>query len=297
MHRGGGRSCVSSTGRMKRILTAIVLIALVVPAHLLRQALDGHSLRRSRRHARRPGVPPALRRRRHPIPLWWTLSAIALFFLATFYRPQDTITVVAFSALLLFAWTAFRTPLERVLRQTAAGPSCSSISPTRSRSSRSSGTATGDGTVLLLFLFLCVWSGDIAALYVGKRFGRHKLAPELSPNKTWEGAIASVVASFIFGMGLVLYGDWFTAHGSSFTRLHTNAPIWQSVLLAVLLNAAAQFGDLLESAIKRGAGVKDSGTLLPGHGGILDRIDALLLAAPVLWFVLLLREFFALGSF
>ena len=69
-----------------------------------------------------------------------------------------------------------------------------------------------------------------------------------------------------------------------------------NLLLAVTLNAAAQFGDLLESALKRGAGVKDSGTLLPGHGGILDRTDALLLAAPVLWFIIAVRDFFSLGS-
>jgi phosphatidate cytidylyltransferase len=234
----------------------------------------------------------------NPIPLWWTIFAIILFFLATFLLPQDTITAVVFSTLLLFAWNTFRTPLARVLQETAAGPlmliyiafPLTLIPLIWSR-------AEGDGLVLVIFLFLCVWSGDIAALYVGKRFGRRKLAPELSPNKTWEGAIASVAASVIFGVGLILYGNWLTEHGSSFTRLHTNAPLWQWILLAVLLNAAAQFGDLLESALKRGAKVKDSGTLLPGHGGILDRIDALLLAAPVLWFVLVARDFFALGSF
>ncbi|HZQ42621.1 MAG TPA: phosphatidate cytidylyltransferase [Acidobacteriaceae bacterium] len=234
----------------------------------------------------------------NPIPLWWTLFAITLFFLATFERPQDTITAVVFSTLLLFAWNTFTTPLARVLQETAAGLllliyiafPLTLIPIIWIR-------AEGDGLVLLLFLFLCVWSGDIAALYVGKRFGRRKLAPELSPNKTWEGAIASVIASVVFGVGLILYGDWLSLHGSSFTRLHTDAPWWQFVLLAILLNCAAQFGDLLESALKRGAGVKDSGTMLPGHGGILDRIDALLLAAPVLWFVLVIREFYSLGSF
>jgi phosphatidate cytidylyltransferase len=75
-----------------------------------------------------------------------------------------------------------------------------------------------------------------------------------------------------------------------YTDLHIGIPAWQMVLLAIVLNLAAQLGDLLESAIKRGAGVKDSGTMLPGHGGILDRIDALLLAAPVLWYILLLRD-------
>jgi phosphatidate cytidylyltransferase len=229
------------------------------------------------------------------VPLWWTLSAVAAFFLATFYRPQDTITIVSFVTLVLFSVAAFRTSIERVLWQTAAGLLMLvyiafplTLVPLILNEE--------NGTALLLFLFLCVWSGDIAALYVGKRYGKHKFSPELSPNKTWEGAIASVVASCIFGMALVLLGDWFTQQGSSFTRLHTTEPWWVFLILAVALNAAAQFGDLLESALKRGAGVKDSGTMLPGHGGILDRIDALLLAAPVLWFILAVREYFSLGS-
>ena len=97
-------------------------------------------------------------------------------------------------------------------------------------------------------------------------------------------------------MGLILLGDWFTQQNSTFTKLHTSEPWWVFLILSVVLNAAAQFGDLLESALKRGAGVKDSGTLLPGHGGILDRIDALLLAAPVFWFIIAVREYFSLGS-
>lgn len=225
---------------------------------------------------------------RSPFPLWWTVIAIAVFFTVIALKPFDPLVAVSFLTLLLLVWSSFRLELPQVLAGSAAGAFMLlyiafplALIPQI--------LAVEDGTALLLFLFLCVWCGDIAALYVGKRFGRRKLAPTLSPNKTWEGAIASVGGSVLFGMGLILLGDWFSAHQSPFTRLHTSWPWWAFLLLAILLNVAAQLGDLVESAIKRGVGVKDSGTLLPGHGGVLDRIDALLLAAPVLWLVLVLR--------
>jgi phosphatidate cytidylyltransferase len=280
---------------MKRILTAIALIALVV-ALLFFGRLWMVTL-----IAAIVAVLASLEFRSFtdaggcPIPLWWTPSAVILFFLATFFRPMDTITVVAFVTLVLFAFAAFRTSLERVLWQTSAGLLMLlyiayplTLLPQILNEE--------NGLALILFLFLCVWSGDIAALYIGKRFGRHKFAPRLSPNKTWEGAIASLIGSCIFGMGLILLGDWFTQQNSSFTKLHTSEPWWVFLMLAVVLNIAAQFGDLLESALKRGAGVKDSGTMLPGHGGILDRIDALLVAAPILWFIIAVRDYFSLGS-
>ena len=148
--------------------------------------------------------------------------------------------------------------------------------------------------VLVIFILLSVWTGDTAAYYVGKNFGRHKLAPVVSPNKSWEGAIASVVASI--GMTfLVLHfrhqlASWFSPEGSfrfdfgtSYTPLGAVSYI-HVIALGLLTNVAAQFGDLFESALKRGANIKDSGTLLPGHGGLLDRIDALLFAIPVVFY-------------
>lgn len=117
-------------------------------------------------------------------------------------------------------------------------------------------------SIHLLFFALAVnWIGDSAAYYVGRAFGRHQLAPIISPKKTWEGAAASVIVSSVIG---VLYLGHFLKGISH----------WEVILMAIVGNIAGQFGDLVESAIKRGAGVKDSGTLLPGHGGMLDRVDS-----------------------
>jgi phosphatidate cytidylyltransferase len=124
----------------------------------------------------------------------------------------------------------------------------------------------------LFFALSLNWLGDIAALYVGKLLGRHNLSPRISPAKTWEGAAGSVVAS-------VLYGAIYLP------RLLPAVPLAEGLALAAVANIAGQFGDLCESALKRGAGVKDSGTLLPGHGGWLDRVDSSLFALPVVYFI------------
>jgi len=228
------------------------------------------------------------------IPAWWMAAATALLFLVTYYRPVEAqLPVLSALALVLLAWTGFRGPLDRVLPDAAAGL-FGLIYVAYPLTLLPLIWNREDGRPLLLFLMVCVWVGDIAALYVGRSFGRHKLS-RLSPNKTWEGAAASVAGSVLAGLAVVYAGELLSARGN--TVLHITQPVWQSMALAVVINGAAQLGDLLESAIKRGAGVKDSGTMLPGHGGVLDRIDALLLAAPVLWCALLLKDAFSLGRF
>jgi len=148
------------------------------------------------------------------------------------------------------------------------------------------------GAFYLLYLLLVVWAGDVFAYFVGKSIGRHLMAPRISPKKTWEGAAASVVASVAVGYLLFHYAQPISSallRAGLIQRRDGLFGLEQPgivpvLLLTIVLNIAAQLGDLVESLIKRGAGVKDSGTLLPGHGGMLDRIDALLFAAPVLWY-------------
>jgi phosphatidate cytidylyltransferase len=129
---------------------------------------------------------------------------------------------------------------------------------------------------LLILLFAIVWLGDTAAYYIGSRIGRHKMAPVISPKKSWEGATAGFVVSLLAAVA------WM------FLRRDGLDPLL--LVAAAFTAAAAQVGDLVESMIKRGAGVKDSGQILPGHGGFLDRLDALLFAAPVLLFCLWLLK-------
>lgn len=131
----------------------------------------------------------------------------------------------------------------------------------------------GRSVYWLLFALSLNWVGDTAALYVGKAIGRHKLSPRISPGKTWEGAIGSTLAAIAYG---AVY----------FPKLLPEVPIVQALAIAAVGSVAGQIGDLAESAIKRGAGVKDSGTLLPGHGGWLDRLDSSLFALPVVYFLL-----------
>jgi phosphatidate cytidylyltransferase len=217
------------------------------------------------------------------------LIALGLL-LATVFRRSDLLEpILGILSFALFLVCAFRSPVNRVLPDTAysifgliyIGLPMGMLYLLSTRD---------NGPSLLLFLFLAVWCGDVAALYIGRAFGRRKLAPKLSPNKTWEGSVASVAGSILVTLLLVWVSGLLVAR--NIESLSYPGPILHWITLAILVNIGAQLGDLVESAIKRGAGVKDSGHLLPGHGGMLDRIDALLLAAPLLWYAQLAQQTF-----
>ncbi|MBZ5569599.1 MAG: phosphatidate cytidylyltransferase [Acidobacteriia bacterium] len=150
----------------------------------------------------------------------------------------------------------------------------------------------GSGAFLILYVLIVVWIGDTVAYYTGRALGRHKLAPRISPGKTWEGTLGSLVGAIVCGTLVFAYSRQISSGLISVGLLTPGQaylppqipPLWQFGALSAGINVAAQIGDLAESLIKRGAGVKDSGSILPGHGGILDRIDALLFAAPVIWY-------------
>jgi phosphatidate cytidylyltransferase len=133
----------------------------------------------------------------------------------------------------------------------------------------------------LLAFMIVVWIADIAAYFAGRRFGRRKLAPQVSPGKTWEGLFGALVGAGVYAL---VWGVFFGGYGPAALRDLPASAVWLVVLVLALVFLSV-IGDLFESAMKRRAGLKDSGQLLPGHGGVLDRIDALTPVLPAAAFV------------
>jgi phosphatidate cytidylyltransferase len=274
---------------MKRILTAAVLIPLVLalvflgPKWLVTLAVAAVAALAAWEYlglAVQSGIRP---------PRIAVLVSVVLLFFGNYQFPDQTASILGFLSLALLVYCAFFKPIEQVMADAAVsvfslmyvGLTLLAIPALREEP---------NGPSLVVFLLLVVWAGDIAALYIGRAWGRHKLAPTISPNKTWEGTLGSVAGSLLAAGGLLELADWLAQWDSA--KLSFPEPIWYWLVLAVVVNIAAQLGDLAESALKRSVGVKDSGSLLPGHGGVLDRIDALLLAAPVLWYAQVILQRF-----
>ena len=225
--------------------------------------------------------------------------ALLLLFAANFQWPEDTPAVFGLLGLgILVYCTSFRA-VAGVMADAAASIFCLLYTgltliavPTL--------RAQPNGASLVTFLLCVIWAGDSAAFFVGRAWGRHKLAPKLSPGKSWEGAVGSVAGGLLAAAALLSLAGLEQRSDLLATVLQKwdLAPLtypdeqWYWLVLAFVVNVAGQVGDLAESALKRSANVKDSGSLVPGHGGVLDRIDALLLAAPVMWYAQVIHQRF-----
>ncbi len=272
---------------MKRVLTALILIPVVLalvflgPKWLITLAVAAVAMMAGWEFlglAERCGAKP---------PRIAVIVAILALFAGNFEWPDQTLIILGTLSLGLLVYCTFGSPVERVLLDAASsifamyyvGLTLIAVPTLREQP---------NGPTLVVFMLCVVWSGDTAALYVGRMWGRHKLAPKLSPNKTWEGSVGSVAGSLLVTGGLIWLST-FLAQWNFVKLSFADEVWWYWLVMAVAVNIAAQVGDLAESALKRSAGVKDSGTILPGHGGMLDRVDALLLAAPVLWYAQIIR--------
>jgi phosphatidate cytidylyltransferase len=190
------------------------------------------------------------------------LVAIAALFAANYQWPDQLAVIGGSLCLLLLVYCTFTSPVARVLADATSaifalvytGFTLVTLPALREQA---------NGPSLVVFLLCAVWAGDIAALYAGRLFGRHKLAPSISPGKTWEGAVASVLGSLVVAAALVAVSRHLMTSWNSVVLSYQDEIWWYWLILAAIVNVAAQVGDLAESALKRSAGVKDSGDPAP----------------------------------
>ncbi len=214
-----------------------------------------------------------------PVPL---CIAVMLFIVAAFVLEPISVEMGVFMALLIIpGWYVFSSAsLEDALPSSAIAVLATLYVGMLGGSLIRLHNDFAAGWKLVLFLLMVVWLGDAGAYYVGKNFGRHKLSPRISPKKTIEGLAGGIAISMITAT---------IVHFTYFKEL----PLLHAMIAGILLSIAGVIGDLAESMWKRSAAVKDSGTLIPGHGGFLDRFDSIFFTAPILysyWF-LVLHEF------
>ncbi len=251
---------------MKRILTAVVAIPLVLVATLYSPdwlfailvsvfaalALEEFLQLGSKRGGDRAGR--------------WFLIPGALV-TASFYfgEPELVLMALSLATLILMSVSVFGGTIETAFSRVGFGLAglvycCVTL-----------GFIVLLGRELVILLFAIIWVGDSAAYYGGRAFGRHLLAPRVSPKKTVEGAVAGLIGSIVAG---AVAGVWWLGE-----------PAATVAIISAIVAVAGQLGDLAESVLKRSAGVKDSSSILPGHGGILDRLDSTFFAAPVLYWL------------
>ena len=204
-----------------------------------------------------------------PLPL---CIAIVLIIVAAFIIEHLSVEIGVFAALLFIpaSYVFSRKPLEDSLPSSAVAVLATTYVGMLTGSLIRLRNDFPEGWKLVFFLLLVVWLGDSGAYYVGKKFGKRKLSPRISPKKTIEGLAGGMATSII--AAVVIHFTFFQ-----------NFPLHHAIIAGVLLSFAGVVGDLAESMWKRSADVKDSGTLLPGHGGFLDRFDSILFTAPILY--------------
>ena len=225
------------------------------------------------------------RHKGYDIPLVLCVIVVVII-VAAFIVEHLSVELGVFAALLLIpaSYVFSRKPLEDSLPSSAVAVLATTYVGMLAGSLIRLRNDFPEGWKLVFFLLLVVWLGDSGAYYFGKSFGKHKLSPRISPKKTVEGLIGGIVTSVV--AAVVIHFTFFR----SFPLIH-------AILAGVLLSFAGVVGDLAESMWKRSADVKDSGTLLPGHGGFLDRFDSILFTAPILYcyWTLIVRGFGSLN--